>query len=66
MERFEIQTRQKGAWLRHIGSTDRTTIENHWPIFCNVRRCAARLVKIAADERVTVLAKKKRTLREGR
>ncbi len=57
---YQIQTKQKGAWLCWIGFRNPDGLSKHWPTFCKVNRCAARVVRIE-NGRVKVLAVKHKT-----
>ena len=59
---YVIQTRQKGAWRRWIGSADRATVDKTWAgLNENGRRgCAVRLVEVPCGKRLKVLATKAR------
>lgn len=56
MTKYEIQTRQKGAWMRWIGHPNKSVIDTSWG-HIQGRRYAARLVQIT-DGVLKVLATK--------
>jgi hypothetical protein len=58
MTEYEIQTRQKGAWLRWIGTKDRATMDKHMDIWDG--RCAVRLVETKDGKVRKILATKPR------